>query len=166
MSLYVFKSIFSLKQEHLFWFNLMIYAATVYSIVETCFCRSSQKVNYVWGKVKTFSETMDLANWQGQQMPNLIAADTTVHHSDRPLDAWTSATDVQDTLLSYLNASTIWRGDPMSQSLAVSLASLEKTSETATVFGPLTTLQDSNFDKHFFIVQDLSEDCCENISNR
>lgn len=56
---------------------------------------------------------------------------------------------MQAFLLTYLDASTLSRY-VFSLALAVSLESLETTSDTAAVIDPLTIIQDLNFDRQLF----------------
>lgn len=79
--------------------------------------------------------------------------DTTARLPDEPVETCLFTTDVQDTLLTYSDASTLSRKDLLSQFLTGSLATLEPTSGIAAVIDFLTNIQDFDFDAHLFMNQ-------------
>lgn len=79
-----------------------------------------------------------------------MAAKTTVRHFAKPIETC-FCTSLQDTLLTYLGASTLPRGNLLSLSLAVFLSSVETTSGTAAVTDHFRILQDPDFDTDLII---------------
>lgn len=73
---------------------------------------------------------------------------------------------MQDLLLTHFDASTIEKSDLLSNSLAVSLASLEFTSQTPAVIDLLTFIRCSNFNSHLSHIQVSSIACSRQLSGR
>lgn len=79
-----------------------------------------------------------------------MAVDTIARHYDRPVETCSSATDVQEFLLTYSNDSTLSNSDLLKLSLAASIASLESFSGQVTVIALRTSFQDLKVDVHLF----------------
>lgn len=83
-----------------------------------------------------------LTGIQEQLKPNQMAFHTTARRFDGPVEIRSCTRDLLDTLPTYSDASTLSSSDLLSLSLAVSLASLATSSETAALIDLLTIFQD------------------------
>lgn len=92
--------------------------------------------------------------------------DTPACHPEAPMKLFLSITDLQDLLLLYSDASTLLTDDPLSLSLAVSIARLESTSVAAALCGQHTINLDFNFDAQLLNIQVESIALCRKVSNR
>lgn len=95
---------------------------------------------------KMLQNDKNLTGSQEQQEKNQKAVETTARHSDRTVETCSCTTEMQNTLLAHLGASTLSSGDVMSLSFAVSLAGLENSSGTMVAIGLLTIIQDTDFE--------------------
>lgn len=91
--------------------------------------------------------------------------DAILRPSNEPLENCSSTKDVHDALLTYSDASALWRGELLRLSLAISFAHLEAMFGMGTIIYILQIVQPLDFDMPLFNIQVKSIMCSRKISN-
>lgn len=90
--------------------------------------------------MKMHQKHKTLTGFLGQEELIKMAVDTTVRRHDKTVESCSCTTDVQYLLLTNSNNITLSRGDLLSPSMAVFVASLEIVSETEASIDLLTNI--------------------------
>lgn len=109
--------------------------------------------------LKTSQNEKALTVSQQKQEPNKVAVDTNGYQSDNLFETCSCTTAVLDTLLSYLDASTVSKRDVMNLSLPIPLACQYYVLRTASDNCVLTIIYDLHVDARLLSTQVKSIKC-------